>query len=654
MDVYVGDKVQIINGGMDVTNGNCAKYGKMYGENGPLWAEVVSIVDEWNTGGKYGLPSKVTKVRCSNNGVVVWQVRPEDIAPNVIRASKPEEVQTSPTPSTPILPKTESGNSDLNTMIKEATKNVSNNILINYTPYAIKQGSEIWVTGTTTGTHSSGSNIPNNIISSNIGSASDMGVIDTYAYTPTGTWRSLSEKERKVIGSNSMKIDESVIKRPQFRTAWQNPSKRRQMLNNDTENIQNSSSFPALAKKSSGLMASRYDYQVIIDDNRYRDKTKKSLEDQLKEARASLGIHVHGNNNIAKSVKFYMYNRFKKPDLNMAHNKSFTHVFFSRPDLNLLDPTTRKANTQIMNHSEAAMVWRRQPEIFKLLTSSIRCGDFNDFNFLLSNQVTSFDIQDESLTTNEAGKSWGEYTMMYGDSYSGRTAGEFSCNFDETNDYSIINMIKLWITYIDNVSKGAWSPSYDLSGNSKWVKDNPMVNHVYTKTLDYASSVYVFKCGPDGEDVLYWTKYYGVFPVNTGASALSWNINDNVGSTPKLNIRFKYAFKRDLSPISLIEFNHIAKVPDSIVSEDSFDPNYNHSSRPYVGAPFIEMRLGEPTLRSGGVACDNVSTQIRLKYRKISDIALTDDILYRAYLSNRTIKTNLSDKNYLNTKEVRL
>ena len=99
--------------------------------------------------------------------------------------------------------------------------------------------------------------------------------------------------------------------------------------------------------------------------------------------------------------------------------------------------------------------------------------------------------------------------------------------------------------------------------NSKWekygyidlVEFETYINENYSKTLDYGASVYVFKCGPDGEDVLYWSKYYGVFPTNTGASALSWNLSDSIGDAPKLNIKFKYSFKRDMSPISLFEFN---------------------------------------------------------------------------------------------------
>ena len=199
-----------------------------------------------------------------------------------------------------------------------------------------------------------------------------------------------------------------------FDTSWQDQNKRNEMLNDNADLIQNQDAFPAKATASSGLVPARYDYQIQVGDTRF--PMMVSLEDKLMEARAALGIPVHGRNDIARVAKYYMYNRFKTIDLNLAHNKSFTYVFFTRPDLNLLN-YTGGANTQVKNHSEAAMLWRRNPDLFKLLTDYRRCQDSNNFNMLLSNQVTSFDIQDEQLSTVEAGKSWSGYEMIYGDEY---------------------------------------------------------------------------------------------------------------------------------------------------------------------------------------------------------------------------------------------
>lgn len=638
MDVYVGDRVQIVNGGIDVTNGNRAKSGKMYGEGGPLWATVEAITDGWNTSGKWGLPSKVTKVRCSNNGVVVWQVQPEHIANGTIRSSKPELIQEQPTPTAPTpepISIDDSWQNDGGTTFRGSNSSYISN---NY--YAPKAGSNHWDQSSGISTATQSSEILPETAKPETKVVTDravFGVKDPVTYPHSkGGFRDLNSQERKSIGTGSIQVDSSAIKGSVSNTSFQNADRKRQILNEDSENIVNQSGYPRKVENANGLIAAKYDYQIVPADPHFQKMV--SLEDKLQQVRIAFGIPVHGSNMVARAMKYYMYNRFKTPDRNLAHNKSVTHVFFTRPDLNLLIPGGG-ANDQTLNNTETAMVWRRYPELFKLLTRSRRCGDTNDFNMLLSNQVTSFDIQDETLTQNKAGKSWNEYEMVYGDAYSGRTAGEFSVNFMETSDYSVINMLKLWITYIDNVARGAWSPSYNLLGEGM---ENINSSYVYQKTLDYAASAYVFKCGPDGEDVLYWSKYYGVFPLNTGAGALSWENGSPIGDTPKLNIRFGYSMKRDLSPISLIEFNNIAGVPidGTIVSEDSFNTNLGHSSRPYVGPPFIEMKLGDYELVGDTVNRMRNRTEIRLKFKKYANSDLTDDLLYRYSMSDRAFRTN--------------
>jgi hypothetical protein len=264
---------------------------------------------------------------------------------------------------------------------------------------------------------------------------------------------------------------------------------------------------------------------------------------------------------------------------------------------------------------------------------------------LLSNQVTSFDMQDESISNMESGKNWNDYSIIYGDAYTGRTAGEFTCNFDEVADFSVINMLKLWITYIDNVARGAWSPSYNLSNRLNGVASSPTMadSYVFQRTLDYAASCYVFKCGPDGEDVLYWSKYYGVFPANTGANSLSWDASTPIGTTPKLSIKFNYSYKKDLSPISLLEFNDNAYVSGIQTSEPGFNGDLGHPDRPYVGAPYIALSLGNPSLRSGGVNYNQGMTQIRLKFRPATteDSQMTDDLLYRSDLTKASKSTGV-------------
>lgn len=623
MSVSVGDKVQIRYGAKDVTNGKRANKGFMYVEGGPNIATVEAIVKGWNTGGRYGLPTSVTKVRCVDKGVVVWQVQPQDLVVKV--SNKKENTKPKPKPKQPTTPTRKPSfkkASDLNKNVSYANEGIDSS----NKPYAIVKGSQSWASGT--------SSVQNNNL---IGkpfyqyentSLRNSNFINSNTNMSYIKLNSLTKFQKSKTGAKNLKIDDSVYYL-KFSNLWFDANKRNEMLNLKKDMIQNQYGFPFFKGQRNKDLPAQYDYQIILDDNRF-DKNLK-LADRLMQARTEFGIPVHGNNQIAKSMKYYMYNRYHNPDSNMLHSKSVTYVFFTRPDLNLLKKTSQgyTANEMIQNHTEAAMVWRRQPEIFKMLTDKTHCGDSNNFNMLLSNQVQSFDIQDEQLSTANVGKNWNEYEMVYGDAYSGRTAGTFTCEFNDTSQYEIINLLKLWITYIDNVSRGAWSPSYNLNGLNR---NSVASSHVHTKTLDYPASVYIFKCGPDGEDVLYWSKYYGVFPTNTGANALSWNNSSGIGDSLKLNITFAYSYKRDLSPISLIEFNDIASVDNTNgIYEPSYNVNLAHSSRPYVSTPYIEIDLGSPQLASNDVDRVSKRTQIRLKFRKDTKSSRSDTVLFKSH-----------------------
>jgi hypothetical protein len=443
------------------------------------------------------------------------------------------------------------------------------------------------------------------------------------------------------------------------------PDRYKLMMNDEASLIQNDNGFPfrdTPANYAQGI-AAKYDYRISLADD--RAKVASRLEDELMKVRAALGIPVHGSTDVAKTMRYYLYNRFKSPDTNLAHNKTFTHVFFTRPDLNIMDGGS--VNAQCRNHTESALLWKRNPDLFKMLVDAKRNNDNNNFNMILNNSVTSFGMEDESLSFIEAGRSWNDYVMQYGDAYSGRTAGEFTVNFTDDKLYSVMNMLKLWITYIDNVARGAWNPSYSLAAENKEFGPHPGMSHVFTKTLDYASSCYVMKVAEDGSDLIYWTKYYGVFPVNTGASALSWELGQSPGDAPKLNIRFRYSYKKDFSPVALVEFNHNARTESTAKYEEPWSEAYNHSNRAYVGAPFIQFQVPkeETSVMANRSAPSLGLMRLRLAFLPAIRTVpgLTDDLVYRPFhkggssrvldrdgniVTDATVQTRTADSTWTN------
>lgn len=472
-----------------------------------------------------------------------------------------------------------------------------------------------------------------------VGSGSYMGIEDGYYKSEAvGGFRDLNDREKKNIGNvSNLKIDDSAIEGVKHKTIYENPVKREELLKNNYSEHQNAYAFPTQVSKGSNLLSAKYDYQIIPGDIRY--SKMQTLEDKLKTMRASLGLQVHGKTEIARAVKYYGYNRFKTPDTNLAFNKMTTHVFFTRPDLNILtyagNGLVGTANQQVKNSTDVSILWKLNPSLFKLLTNCDRCGDSNNFNMLLSGQIASWEIPDDDLEVSEVGKSYNDYTVSYGVNWNGKQGQVLNCAFEELSDLSIVNLLRIWLIYIDNVSRGAWSPSYNLKGYGVNTWDRT-ASHVYMKELDYAASAYVFKCGPDGEDVLYWEKYYGIFPLKSGASALTWNKTDQMGSKPMLTIPFRYCWRTPMSAISLLEFNNEAKISgNEVKSIPSFNPNFNHSSIPYVGCPYLEFDFSGDgnVLKNNGVNYATKKSHIRLKFKKDIEGAPSDNILYRNDLS---------------------
>ena len=713
-ELKVGDKVQIKDGGIDVTNGISAEKGVMYGEGGPCWATIEAIVPNWWTSQSAidkGVEAQVTKVRCvgTDGETVVWQVRPIDIYGQTVNTSKKTDTKKA-TKAKEVAP-----SGALQFEQKLFTPDIVD-VQVSENSYAPVKGAAGWVFGLPSHLYDQ---IPGAVynestketayISQSIFSDDASSYVPYYQEVLTlkelynmqdktdrsaeafdSIWdKKLGMHFNKVIHPADLGDPDNIGQYRSMKGMFLNNlsaiGRMNEIYNNNGSIVQNEYGYPYSHKlahtedeEGQGITitdengidrnvggkathSTKWEYLITPPDNNTSKKAPiKRLEDKLMAARASLGIQIHGNNDIAKSVKYYTYNRYKTPDTNLAFNRSFTHIFFTKPDLNIVQ-ADGSANTQTQNHTEAAMIWRRHPEIFHSLVDSGRLTAFNpscihNFNMLLSNQITSFNPNDDTITTIKDGKTWLEHEMVYGDSFNGRTSGQFNCTFTETKNFDVQNMLRLWITYINNVSRGVWSP---------------LDKHVHDRALDYASSMYMFIVGEDGESLLYWTKYYGVFPITNGANALGWQHGEENKGAPVYNIDFVYSFKKDMSPISLYEFNcavnldkykdsdgKIKYVPawdnkfacynraDGIKNSDLYrgeEWDMNQTSRPFVATPYIEMRLGKPQFNVGGVNSGQ-STELRLKFLRDANSFRSDRALFNNSPHNSKVDKNIYRK----------
>lgn len=329
--------------------------------------------------------------------------------------------------------------------------------------------------------------------------------------------------------------------------------------------------------------------------------------------RKNIGIEPDVGFADVKHELYVKFNRFKKAHPEIYSGKTFSHVFFTRPDLNLLKGGEEdnalgasgsiweaKLNDEFDNDPTFYYLFNNERRVLLSLTKHYTWQ--HDFNVYLSNAAESFEISDEFIDTIEHGETLTGYKMQYGKhNIKSNTAGTFSISYTDDKDANIYKMHKAWIEYISKVFRGEATPKRD---------------YIKKRILDYVCSVYYFILGPDNETILFWTKYFGVFPTNTPSSAYSWAKGANV-RMPQFSINYAYAFKEDFNPLSLAEFNMNCRMDLTYVR--TYEPELLTTGKTFAGPPFIETFRGDPGfINSGGGRPSNGADQYiyKLRFRK--------------------------------------
>lgn len=329
--------------------------------------------------------------------------------------------------------------------------------------------------------------------------------------------------------------------------------------------MQNKKGFPKHIGMVDGL--NRYNYYMDHSDM-IGDLESLAINENrgFKTRRESYMAHVS------------KYNRFKVANPENVLSKSFAHVFFVRPDLNILTHAGSgnfELTATVKNDSSLYYAINHCPEILKELTHSNDSS--HDFMFMLSNAVNSFEVSDEFIRTDAYGESLTGFKIPIGKhNLESQASGTFNISYTDDRDFHIYHIHKIWTDYISSVFRG------QIKARDQYIKN---------KIIDYASSVYYIVTAEDGETVLFWTKYYGVFPTNSPSSVTSWS-KGNLLKNPEFTITYSYAFKEDFDPLTLVEFNTHSPKENPYKYVRSYEKALLGTGQAMVGAPFIETLNG--------------------------------------------------------------
>ena len=294
---------------------------------------------------------------------------------------------------------------------------------------------------------------------------------------------------------------------------------------------------------------------------------KKNLED-MNEILWANGIYNRSN------IQWYnKFNRFGALDPYNAIGRTREYLFFTKPDLHLVSPGTNILNPELKSQPYFTELHARYPDVISQLQNSNGIGDQGPFMAILSNSVKN-SLELSSITSSVIDTP----ATIYGTAYNYRGWGfssdekvEFSLEFEDSRYLEIYNLVKAYEEYERLKHLGMVTPPN--------IDNSPVVNgkcfsyYIKNKILHDQFSVYKFVVDDDGETIVYYAKFWGVFFKNVPRDAFS-DINPEGGL--RYAIDFEAAFVDDMNPTILTDFNQLVN-PYIINTSDL--PIYNTSKR---------------------------------------------------------------------------
>jgi hypothetical protein len=359
------------------------------------------------------------------------------------------------------------------------------------------------------------------------------------------------------------------------------------------------------------------------------------------------------NPNIARISNIFTYNRTKLPVADLEWRKGFRHIFITRPECYVMGFGSKGQpvlSEQCENDEDFRSSYYRMPEVCYLLSPFYVTGDNDNFNYLLSNRVMGLQTTGTSLSYDEGvQKSIEGYTVSPAKIMTSNQGSSISLSFKETKYLEVYEYLRMWMMYCYKTYKGILMPSYNgykagnsLNLNNGAIIENKMSSmyqymmHPYDRALDYCASLFDIVTNESMTKILYWCKYYGIYPVNAAPSGLSNNNNNAVGLNDfTTTAEFRYQRKMEMRDSTLIEFNMNAGVVDyngrnsksykasqSFMYNEDYDHNdVNYQNKTYMGA--AGMFTGSPFIVMENDVDPVTKTQIFSPYLKFQPIERT-------------------------------
>lgn len=272
------------------------------------------------------------------------------------------------------------------------------------------------------------------------------------------------------------------------------------------------------------------------------------------------------------------YNRFKLPIADIEHRKAFRHIFITRPECYIMG--TDGISQQVLLDPDMAACYARFPHVLRALSPVYVCHTpgtvlNSNWNYLLCNRVQGLTTSGmtlnvlESMTSAIRGA-----TVTPGTITQSNNGGTLDLSFVDTKYLDVYEMLRMWMLYIHKRRTGEFFPSFnDYKQQNSWgnpggsVKSGNLTyrsTHPYDRALDYCASLFDIVTDETGTRIIYWCKYYGIFPVSASNGMLTNDKNGPLTNEATITSTFRYQYRLENNLKTLQEFNFNAGIANSL------------------------------------------------------------------------------------------
>jgi len=332
----------------------------------------------------------------------------------------------------------------------------------------------------------------------------------------------------------------------------------------------------------------------IITNAAERQEEFDKLNQDLYESNSLLRKTFRANgvfepSDMTYNRKFY---RFPRNDPFNYVDGAREYIFITKTDLPLVgNDLTLTDDAKQIQYFNYLMYCGYKNSVFSNLCYSSGASS-NDggcpFMRILSNRKTSnVDVPDINVDELETSVNMFGTRILYPKSSMGSDENiDFSIEFEDTRHLEIYNLFKAYDIYRQMKWLGILGPGVNP-------KDDRFFHFITNKILYDHMSLYKFLVDSDGETLLWWGKFTGIFPKSITRSSFS-EIQDR--GPLKVTVGFKLSgWFEDMNPMTLIEFNELIEhwIGGDYASDartaDIYDSDIGMVSGESVEYPYIKL-----------------------------------------------------------------